>query len=144
MFLNELRFVLYNYEYMFFSAFSSFLFSAGFLISTLLVAFGYLALFRPAYLLKDKKGLCLAPLSLAVFLQFIMLAFNRSDLTLRAFFIQDPLAKFLFIKHFVLTYGSFFGCLFLLGALMQSYNSRFNQMVRPFEFDLKTLNDEAV
>ena len=72
-----------------------------------------------------------------------MLSFNNSDLNLRAFFIQNDFDKFLIIKNLAMTYGAFFGSVFLFVALNSSYESKWNQLVRPFEY-ADYVSDSAV
>ncbi len=110
------------------------MFTAGFLISILQFYTFVCVLFLSTYLYTGKKTVKLAPLLLSILLQLFMLSFNNTDLNLRAFFIQNDFDKFLIIKNLTMTYGAFFGSVFLFTALNSSYESKWNQMVRPFEY----------
>lgn len=91
-------------------------------------------LYFPTYLYTGNKSWKLAPLAFSILLQLFMLSFNNSDLNLRAFFIQNDFDKFLIIKNLAMTYGAFFGSVFLFTALNSGYESNWNALVRPFEY----------
>ena len=114
--------------------FKNFLFTAGFLISLLhLIVIGGV-LFIPSYLLKGKKAAKLAPLILAILLQLFMLHFHESDADLKIFVIQGWYGKYLMVKEFLMSYGTFFGTCIIFFCLNSPYNSSVNRMVRTFEF----------
>lgn len=110
------------------------MFSAGFIISVLQFYTFACVLFIPTYLFTGNKGAKLAPLLLSIILQLFMLSFNNLDLNLRAFFIQNDFDKFLIIKNIAMTYGAFFGSVFLFVALNSAYDNKLNALVRPFEY----------
>lgn len=114
--------------------FKNFLFSAGFLISLLhLVVIGAV-LFIPSYLLQGKKTPKLSPLILAIVLQLFMLHFRESDADLKIFVIQGWYGKYLMVKDFLMSYGTFFGTCIIFFCLNSAYNTSVNKMVRTFEF----------
>lgn len=133
-FLNEIRFFLYYKDYLFMNPFGNYMFTAGFLISALQFFTFACVLFVPTYLLTGKKIVKLSPLIISIILQLFMLSFNNTEMNLRAFRIQNNFDKFLIIKNLAMTYGAFFGSCFLFFGLNSSYESKWNQMLRPFEY----------
>ena len=109
----------------------NFLFTAGFLISLFhLIVIGGV-LFIPSYLLKGKKSVKLSPLILAILLQLFMLHFRESDADLKIFVIQGWYGKYLMIKEFLMSYGTFFGTCIIFFCLNSAYNTPVNKIVRP-------------
>ena len=114
--------------------FNNFLFTAGILISLFhLIVIGGV-LFIPSYLLKGKKIAKLSPLVLAILLQLFMLHFRESDSDLKRFAIQGWYARYLMVKEFLMSYGTFFGSCIIFFCLNSPYNSPVNKIVRTFEF----------
>lgn len=132
--LNEIRFFLYYKDYLFMNPFGNYMFTAGFLISVLQFFTFACVLFVPTYLLVGKKTVKLAPLIISIILQLFMLSLNNTEMNLRAFRIQNNFDKFLIIKNLAMTYGAFFGSCFLFFGLNANYESKWNQMLRPFEY----------
>ena len=114
--------------------FKNFLFSAGFIISLFqLIVIGGV-LFVPSYLLQGNKIVKLAPLIIAILLQLFMLHFHESDTDLKIFIIQGWYGKYLIVKEFLMTYGTFFGSCIIFFCLNSAYNTPINKIFRTFEY----------
>lgn len=125
---------MYYRDYLSLNPFKNFLYSAGFIISLFhLIVIGGV-LFIPSYLLKGNKTAKLSPLVIAIILQLFMLHFHESDIDLKIFIIQGWYGKYLIIKEFLMTYGTFFGSCIIFFCLNSAYNTKVNKIVRTFEY----------